>query len=150
MFVKFRARITNKPGQTCTLLQSTNGSLHPPLLQNPACGRVGRQRVTLAGTFPTAPLRTTYERFRLAWLSSDLFQARLVMASSVSAFRISRTSPILAIRSPVPLSLLYHVLGHPFGGHRGNGTHYSPSVSRHYSDPIWVIRELRHLESLLF
>jgi len=31
----------------------------PFLSPNEACGRVGRQRVTLMGTFPTPPLRTT-------------------------------------------------------------------------------------------
>ena len=34
-------------------------SLHPPLLQNPACGRVGRQRVAQTGTFPTALPKAT-------------------------------------------------------------------------------------------
>ena len=65
------------------------------------------------------------------------------MIRPVLAFRLSRTSPWLVIRSLVPLPLLSHVLGHPVGGQRGNSTHYSPSVSRHYSDPIWVLWEFR-------
>ena len=38
----------------------------------------------------------------------------------------------------VLLPLLSHVLpGHPVRGQRANGTHYGPSVSCHYSHPIW-------------
>jgi hypothetical protein len=72
------------------------------------------------------------------------------MTNSALALRISRTSQLPAIGSPVPLPLLSHVLGHPVGGHRVNGTHYSPSVSGHYSHPSWVLRELRDRESLDF
>jgi hypothetical protein len=41
---------------------------------NRACSWVGRQRVTPKGTFPTAPRRTTHDRFRITSLSSDLFR----------------------------------------------------------------------------
>src|SRR2546425_5869534 len=34
-----------------------------PPVENRACGRVGRQRVTPTGTFPTAPLRTDRDSF---------------------------------------------------------------------------------------
>lgn len=47
-----------------------------------------------------------------------------------------------------PLPLLSHVLDHPVSGQRANGTHYGPSVSCHYSNPHWVLRELRDRESL--
>jgi len=59
-----------------------------------------------------------------------------MMGSTVAALRISRTSQLLHIGSPIPLPLLSHVLGHPGGGQRANGTHYSPSVSCHYSNPV--------------
>jgi hypothetical protein len=39
-------------------------------LQNRACRRVGGQRVTSVGTFPTAPLRTDRESFDLSQLAS--------------------------------------------------------------------------------
>jgi hypothetical protein len=74
-----------------------------------------------------------------------------MMDSAASALRISRTSQLLHIGPPVPLPLLYHVLtGHPVRGHRASGTHYSPPVSCHYSNPIWVLRELRDREPLGF
>jgi len=41
-------------------------------LQNRTCGRVGGQRVTQIGTFPTAPLQTVLDRFRVTRLSRDL------------------------------------------------------------------------------
>ena len=53
-------------------MQSSRTSLPCPLLQNRACRRVGDQRVTFAGTFPIAPLRTTHDRFRITSLSSNL------------------------------------------------------------------------------
>jgi hypothetical protein len=59
-----------------------------------------------------------------------------MMTKPAAAFRIARTSQVLAIRSPVPLPLLSHVLDHSVGGPRANGTHYGPSVSRHYSAPF--------------
>ena len=39
-------------------------------VENRACGRVGRQRVTSMGTFPTAPLRTDRDSFDVKQLSS--------------------------------------------------------------------------------
>jgi len=39
---------------------------------DPALCRVGRQRVVLADTFLSAPLRTMRDRFRVTSLSSDL------------------------------------------------------------------------------
>ena len=42
----------------------------PGLPQTRTCYRVGRQRVTLAGTFPTAPLRTARDSFDVKQLSS--------------------------------------------------------------------------------
>jgi hypothetical protein len=76
------------------------------------CSRVGRQRVASMGTFPTAPLRTPRESFDLTGLASDLcrdlcalrlvhyesprgtFGSSRMTPKTVSAFRISRTSPV--------------------------------------------------------
>ena len=62
--------------------------------------------------------------------------------------RNMRASSLLAIGSPIPLPLLSHTLGHLISGERASGTHYSPPVSCHYSNPIWVLREFRDRESL--
>ena len=48
-----------------------------PPVENRACGRVGHQRVALAGTFPMAPLQTARESFDLKQLSSGLLRAPL-------------------------------------------------------------------------
>jgi hypothetical protein len=72
-----------------------------------------------------------------------------MMGSAALALRISRTSQLLLIGPPVLLPLLSHdSSGHPVSGQQANGTHYGPSVSGHYSHPIWVLRELRDRESL--
>lgn len=70
-----------------------------------------------------------------------------MMSSPAAAFRISRTLQVLTVGSPVPLPLLSHVLGHPVGGQRANGTYYGPSVSGHSRNPSWVLRELRDRET---
>jgi hypothetical protein len=41
-----------------------------PPVEHRACGRVGRQRVALSGTFPAAPLRTDRDSFDVNQLSS--------------------------------------------------------------------------------
>ena len=58
--------------------------------------------------------------------------------------RTLRASPWLVLGPPVLLPLRSHVLGHPFGAQRANGTPSGPSVSGHYGHPSWVLRELRH------
>jgi hypothetical protein len=93
---------------------------------NRACGRVGRRRVALLGTFPSAPPRTARESFDLKQLSSDLclklvslrsslmddFVTRSFMDNSQNRFGVSHLAylDVLAIRSPVPLGL---VVGFP-------------------------------------
>src|SRR5262245_23916402 len=59
-----------------------------------------------------------------------------MMTSRLWPLRISRAFPWLVIGPPVLLPLLSHVLGHPFGGQRANGTHSGPSVSCYYSTPL--------------
>jgi hypothetical protein len=58
-------------------VELSEGIAPPAGLQNRACRRVGGQRVTLIGTFPTAPLRTARESFDLKQLSSDHFPENL-------------------------------------------------------------------------
>jgi len=65
--------------------------------------RVGHQRVTLAGTFPMAPLRTDRDRFRINQLSSGLFREPRTGVRAATAFRISRTSQLQTLQPPVPL-----------------------------------------------
>jgi hypothetical protein len=71
------------------------------------------------------------------------------MTRPAVALRISRTSQVPVIGSPMLLPLLSHVLGHPVGGQRANGTHYRPSVSGHYSHPNWVLRAFRDRDTLV-
>ena len=48
-----------------------------PSPQNRTGSRVGGRRVTLTGTFPTAPLRTDRDRFRVNQLSSSATSTRV-------------------------------------------------------------------------
>ncbi len=68
-------------------------TLPPP--KNRTCGRVGRQRVTLAGTFPTAPPRTGRDSFDVIRLSSDSppHLPTRYRPKTVSAIDIPPTSP---------------------------------------------------------
>jgi hypothetical protein len=76
----FRASVSFLPAIRATrLLTFTLAGLAPAehaslrWTHNRTCGRVGRQRVILVDTFPTAPLRTPLDRFRITRLSGNLY-----------------------------------------------------------------------------
>ena len=82
------------------------GNFTPRPSRNRTGSRVGRRRVALSGTFPTAPPRTDRDRFRINQLSSGLFPSRLEREPVLlrrSALRVPHSSGLSSPLCHFPL-----------------------------------------------
>jgi len=78
----------------------------PSPLQNRASNRVGGQRVIFIDTFPTAPLRTARERFRLNPLASNLFRDGLSISNDVQySFGVPHLAYLIVSDTKLPVPL---------------------------------------------